>query len=776
MKNNDVFPDIPGYLIEKKLGSGGMARVYLGTQQALARKVAIKVLNPQMMENQQLVHRFLNEARTASQLEHLNIVNIHDVGQVDNTCYIVMEYLPDSLIERIRQRPGKKLDPFEAFRVIQQIAKALAYAHRHGIIHRDIKPDNILFRKDNTPVLVDFGIARAIDSTTRLTTIGMIIGTPHYMSPEQCRGEEIDGQSDIYSLGIVLYEMLTGEIPFRADSAAGLLIKHIQEPLPKLPPELSKYQSLLDHMTAKIRTNRVKDGDELASLINRFLPKNGLETIEIQHDDGWVFTGQSTPPPHHQSTQTSEEEATILTPYAMKKPQTKKHSLSLFITVALLLFTVAIAYFLGFFSSKDPNNNKNNTSKDISVVNVEEPDIKQATTAETDTGTQPSTPKANQELPGNESTPTTTNNSTPTTNELANNTTPPPPTDPATLAAKEKEYQRYYILAEEYYKNNDFEKAQENLDLARSAKKTPEVDSLQERIDDYRVEQKNTQFNSYLELAKVQFEAENYQDAKQNISLAHKIKRTSESEKLERQIIQQETSSLRKAQQEKLRKNQDDQAFTRAQAANTVFAYEKYLQQFPSGLHTEAAEKRLNELKNAITLENKIEDDIAFENASKSNSIPAFEEYLRKYPLGSYAKEANAHIKTLKDKMVQNTPIKIDIQQVRCFEAGSKAPGIDLRNYANRFSKTETHYIYIEIDYLNKFYGITDYKNRIKIVFSGPFSETLTGTIEQTKDSQSGNYSRGIGWTEPGKWPTGTFTVSIFIEDQFQSKTQFEIY
>jgi serine/threonine protein kinase len=258
----------------EKLGQGGMADVYLGIQEKLQRHVAIKVMIPLLFRDEQFSKRFIKEAQTAAQLNHPNIITIHDVGETGDSYYIVMEYLEESLSERLKQRGS--FPPQEALEVVKMIACALDYAHKKGFIHRDIKPDNIMFRADGTVVLVDFGIARAMDSTTHLTRTGMSIGTPHYMSPEQCKGEKIDGRSDIYSLGVQFYEIIMGEVPYKAENTAGIIIKHIQEPIPRLPDRLSRYQPLIDKMMAKERDKRFQRGEELIQFINGFLTTREL--------------------------------------------------------------------------------------------------------------------------------------------------------------------------------------------------------------------------------------------------------------------------------------------------------------------------------------------------------------------------------------------------------------------------------------------------------------------------------------------------------------------
>lgn len=293
------LPDIPGYTIEKKLGQGGMADVYLGVQMKLARKVAIKILDPLLLRDGQFAKRFIKEAQTAAGLIHPNIITIHDVGEVADGphtyYYIVMEYLQESLKDRLHKQGP--LDSSEALEIAKKVAGALDYAHENGFIHRDIKPDNIMFRFDGSVVLVDFGIARAVDSTTQLTRTGMSIGTPHYMSPEQCKGEKIDGRSDIYSLGVQLYEMFTGDVPFKAESTAGVIIKHIQDPIPNLPLVVRKYQPLLERMMAKDREMRVGSGSQLIGLIESY--ESGAEfesTIQVRPPHVVEPTGEDAVP------------------------------------------------------------------------------------------------------------------------------------------------------------------------------------------------------------------------------------------------------------------------------------------------------------------------------------------------------------------------------------------------------------------------------------------------------------------------------------------------
>ncbi len=265
------YPQIPGYRIEAKLGEGGMATVYLGIQEKLNRKVAIKILEPSLLKNPTTRDRFLIEAETAASISHTNIISIYDIGHVDQYQYIVMEYLKETLKDHMFGYPDFKIKPEDALKILRPISEALDHAHIKGIIHRDIKTDNIMFREDNTPVLVDFGIARVLDSDSAMTKTGISLGTPYYMSPEQCQAEKLDGRSDFYSLGVVFFEIITGEKPYNADNSTAVALKHIQDPVPLLPEELSGYQIVIDKTMAKKREDRVANGRELRKLIDTLL-------------------------------------------------------------------------------------------------------------------------------------------------------------------------------------------------------------------------------------------------------------------------------------------------------------------------------------------------------------------------------------------------------------------------------------------------------------------------------------------------------------------------
>jgi serine/threonine-protein kinase PpkA len=239
----------------RKIGSGGMAVVYLATQDDLDRTVAIKVLRKSLRgAGEEFVTRFANEGRMLAALEHENIVKVYDVGSTDDAVYMVMEFLSGGTLSEKMQ--AGNLTVSSVIEICAKIGLALHAAHFKNIIHRDLKPANIMFRDESTPVLTDFGIARKTDADMSMTATGMMIGTPQYMSPEQIQGKPVDNRSDIYSLGLMFYRLLTGEMAFKATDPIALAMQQIQEPPPPLPSHLSELQPVLDLMLAKSPEDR----------------------------------------------------------------------------------------------------------------------------------------------------------------------------------------------------------------------------------------------------------------------------------------------------------------------------------------------------------------------------------------------------------------------------------------------------------------------------------------------------------------------------------------
>ena len=255
------------YRILRLLGQGGMADVYEAEETSVGRIVALKVLPAAFARDEERARRFAKEIQASAKLDHPNIVSVFDVGEVDGLHYYTMSVLPGGdLNDRLK---NAALTPADALRITREIASALAYAHDNGFVHRDVKPENILFREDGSAVLTDFGIARATVGGTRMTATGLSIGTPHYMSPEQARGKDVDGRSDLYALGVVFHEMLAGKVPFDAQDSFAVGLMHINNPAPQLPPALAKFQPILDRLLAKDPADRYQNGAELIEDLER---------------------------------------------------------------------------------------------------------------------------------------------------------------------------------------------------------------------------------------------------------------------------------------------------------------------------------------------------------------------------------------------------------------------------------------------------------------------------------------------------------------------------
>ncbi len=258
--------NIPNYEIIEEIAEGGMATVYLARQINLDREVALKVMSPTFASDKVLRDNFLQEGQIIARLSHPHIITIHDIGIANDHYYMAMEYMPgDTLKERIQTG----LTPQESQNIIKQLAKALGYAHYHDFIHRDIKPGNVLFRGNSTAILTDFGVAKTKAKTSDLTRMGYMVGTPHYMSPEQATGESIDHRSDLYSLGVLFYEMLTKDRPYTADNTMAIAYKHVNDPLPALPIELKHFQRVLDKLLAKHKEDRYENAREFISALEQ---------------------------------------------------------------------------------------------------------------------------------------------------------------------------------------------------------------------------------------------------------------------------------------------------------------------------------------------------------------------------------------------------------------------------------------------------------------------------------------------------------------------------
>ncbi len=263
--------EIPGYKVGKRIGRGGMATVYLAMQQPMNRQVALKIMSSQLGEDSVWAKRFIQEAQVIAQLTHPNVVPVFDVGAHEGRYYIAMEYLLDGSLKD-KMKHGILIP--EVLRIVAGVAAGLDYAGEKGFVHRDIKPDNIMFRDDGSPVILDFGIVKQMDSgPSGMTQTGVIVGTTSYMSPEQAQGRELDQRSDIYALGVMFFELLTGRPPYKGETDVGTLLMHVNDPLPELPKPLSVFQPIVNKALAKDPFHRYTRAREMIDHIQQLEPE-----------------------------------------------------------------------------------------------------------------------------------------------------------------------------------------------------------------------------------------------------------------------------------------------------------------------------------------------------------------------------------------------------------------------------------------------------------------------------------------------------------------------
>jgi len=257
-----VSVQIPGYVIHREIGSGGMAKVFLATQTSLDRQVALKIMSPALAADPTFAKRFQREARTIASLAHPNIAAVYEVGSIQHLHFFAMQYLSGG---DLSGRLKKGISEAELARILSGIAKALGFAHSRGIVHRDVTPGNVLFDQADHPILTDFGIARAQHGATKITHTGVSIGTSSYMSPEQARGGEVDARSDLYSLGALLFESLSGKPPYQGVDGFAVAYAHVFEPIPRLAQGLQHWQPLIDRAMSKAPDDRFANAEEFVA-------------------------------------------------------------------------------------------------------------------------------------------------------------------------------------------------------------------------------------------------------------------------------------------------------------------------------------------------------------------------------------------------------------------------------------------------------------------------------------------------------------------------------
>jgi serine/threonine-protein kinase PpkA len=259
-------PRIPGYRVLQPIGRGGQAMVYLAERAADRLTVALKVLDREVRQDHVYLDRLKREYQVLAAIDNPYVARIYDQNFTGKLPYIAMEFVPSgTLAGRMRDA----IAPRDALRLVGQIALALDAIHAKGIVHRDLKPANILFRADGRPVIVDFGLAKDLSAKSTVTIAGQLLATPRYMSPEQCLNLPVDGRSDLYSLGVIFYEMLTGKRMYESANAADVVDLHVNAPVPRLPEPLSAYQGMIDRLLAKKPEDRLQSARELFDLVSK---------------------------------------------------------------------------------------------------------------------------------------------------------------------------------------------------------------------------------------------------------------------------------------------------------------------------------------------------------------------------------------------------------------------------------------------------------------------------------------------------------------------------
>ncbi|MBK5242330.1 Stk1 family PASTA domain-containing Ser/Thr kinase [Clostridium sp.] len=356
------------YELLEKIGEGGMGIVYKAKCHLLNRIVAVKVLKAELCKDEEFVARFKREATSAARLSHPNIVNVHDVGEDNDVNFIVMEYINGKTLKQIIKENGR-ISSQRTVEIALQISSALDCAHKNNIIHRDIKPDNILITADNIVKVADFGIAKVADSRT-VTNSNKIIGTAHYFSPEQAKGNFVDGRTDIYSLGIVMYEMITGKVPYDADSSITIAMMHIQEPV--IPPiEINadipeNINGVILKAIEKEPMNRYKEAKKMAEILSA-IKKNPYFKLEpnnrpsdatkimsavVGDDIGNDFTTVMSQQTNYEKPIVEEDKILV----SGRKSPSKNKKIMIIIATVLLVMIIAV---LG----KDINKGKSNDAQ-----------------------------------------------------------------------------------------------------------------------------------------------------------------------------------------------------------------------------------------------------------------------------------------------------------------------------------------------------------------------------------------------------------------------------
>jgi serine/threonine protein kinase len=344
------------YKVERMVGKGGMAAVFLAHDLTLEREVAIKVLPPDISMDEHIVERFQQEAKTAAKLDHTNIIPIYRVESEGGLNYFVMKYIAGTSLEEVLdQKQLLTIDYIQ--RVLWEAACALGHAHQRGVVHRDVKPANIMFDHDGRVMLTDFGISKALQAASGFTGTGMIIGTPHYMAPEQAKGTTVDGRADQYSLGVVAYRMLTGELPYSGDSVHTILYKHIFEEVPRVS---GKRVGTPEFLTTAISRALSKEPGQRYGTMEEFATAVWPEQPVAVPTKGAPTRSQRRPPPPRTAsadapTEMTNAPTTPIPRAGMKTPSDKKKRSSVGVVVgALVVVAAGVGGYLALGKKSEP--------------------------------------------------------------------------------------------------------------------------------------------------------------------------------------------------------------------------------------------------------------------------------------------------------------------------------------------------------------------------------------------------------------------------------------
>jgi len=364
------------YELLEKIGEGGMGIVYKAKCTLLNRFVAIKILKTELIDCEDFITRFKREANSIASLSHPNIVSVYDAGSENNINFIVMEYINGKTLKQLLKE-NLSLSPLQTLDIAFQIATALECAHKNKIIHRDIKPDNILITEDNIVKLTDFGIAKVADSVT-LTNSNKIIGSVHYISPEQAKGKLVDYRTDIYSLGIVMYEMITGQVPYNAENSISVVMMHIQEPILE-PKEINTHipdniNQVILKTLEKEPINRFQTAKELAEILNVIkdnLNNNPTDAPTVMMDAENNFT-------------TVENKETISETIIIKKDRNRLFGKNkkLMLAIGLIILTLII-FILGISLFKEPSQDIESNIAETTSPKVDEKKVVPSLTGQT---------------------------------------------------------------------------------------------------------------------------------------------------------------------------------------------------------------------------------------------------------------------------------------------------------------------------------------------------------------------------------------------------------